>query len=200
MEVMDRDQILQQIEALEHDLTPNSSGEDWKAVGDLYLLLFELENNASHLDNAIRYLTEAAERDPENARAHANLGLALMEKGSTTESMASLKRALECTSLDTKPHFVAHYLLGKIYTSLAQHDSALRHLIEAHRLDATHLEAWNDLGVAYARLGRNEEAKYQFRRILEEDPNNALALENLSRLEAVTETSEGEGKGEAEPP
>lgn len=179
---MDNAEIRDRIANLEKTIADGSPVEDLKTLGDLYLFLFDLDSDPMHLDKAVHYLSSATLQDPDDARIHANLGLALMERGSPTEAMVALEKALSAPAPDNKPYIVAHYLLGKIYLNLGKHLDAVKHLTEAHTLDVTNFDIWNDLAVAHAKAGNSKEAEYILRRILEEDPENALALANMTRL------------------
>ncbi|MGH8102974.1 MAG: tetratricopeptide repeat protein [bacterium] len=183
----EKDDIFQRINAIEKDITDSSPIEDLKSLGDLYLFLFDIENDPMHLDKAVHYLSTAVLQDPDDARIHANLGLALMERGSPTEAMTALEKAISTPAPDNKPYIVAHYLLGKIFMNLGKPLDAIKHLNEAHTLDTTNFDIWNDLAVAHAKAGNNREAEYILRRILEEDPENPLALDNMSRLTELPE-------------
>jgi Flp pilus assembly protein TadD len=191
----EKEELLQKLEAVKMRLAEGATDpETLKEAGDLNLALYDETGEGEYLTQAVAYLEQAMEKDPMNPRTLANLGLAYLESGSPTQAMATLKRALLYPSLDPKPHFVARYLLGKIYMSLDQIREATENFREALVLDRTNVNAMIDLGVALAKRGRISEAKAQFREALELDPGNELAMKNLEALER-----EGREGGEREP-
>ncbi|MHA2620296.1 MAG: tetratricopeptide repeat protein [bacterium JZ-2024 1] len=183
-----KDELLAQLEAVKVRLAGGASDpETLKEAGDLNLALYEESGEADFLSQAVSFLEQAMEKDPTNPRVLANLGLAYLESGSPTQSMATLKRVLMYPSLDPKPHFVARYLLGKIYMSLDQVREATENFREALILDPGNVPAMIDLGVALAKRGRLKEAREEFRRALQLDPGNELATRNLQAIEGETD-------------
>ncbi len=178
----DIEQVKERIKALEEQLETSPDPEMLGEAGTLYLVLYDVEEDPDYLERAVNYLREAVDRHPSSAKLMANFGVALVERGAPMEAIAVLRKALQLSTDDPKPHFTAHYLLGKIYLGMAKMEESLENLEEAHRMDPKHYDCWVDLAVAYAKMGDLDEAKYQLRRILEEDPGNELAKENLQRL------------------
>jgi Flp pilus assembly protein TadD len=189
----EKDELLAKLEVVKSRLASGANdAETLKEAGDLNLTLYEETAEGDYLTQAVAFLEQAMEKDPTNPRTLANLGLAYLESGSPTQAMATLKRVLMYPSLDPKPHFVARYLLGKVYMSLDQVREATDNFREALVLDRNSVSAMIDLGVALAKRGRFTEAREQFRRALELDPGNDLATKNL---EAIEQEAGGESPG-----
>lgn len=186
----DKNELFQNLEEVKARIAAGENdAETLKLAGDLNLSIYEETSDNEYLTEAIAFLEQAVEKDPTNPRALANLGVAYLWSGNPTQAMATLKRVLMHPSLDPKPHFVARYLLGKIYLSLDQVREATENFREALILDPNNTSARIDLGVALAKRGRFSEAREEFRRALELDPENELALKNLEALEGEAEGS-----------
>ncbi|MHA2610463.1 MAG: tetratricopeptide repeat protein [bacterium JZ-2024 1] len=180
------EEVKERIRNLEKKLESTPDPEILGEAGTLYLLLYDLEEDPDYLERAVNYLREATDRHPSSAKLMANFGLALVERGAPMEAISVLRKALQLPSEEHKPHFTAHYLLGKIYLGMGKLEESLEHLEEAHRMEPKNYDCWIDLAVAYAKIGDVDEAKYQLRRILEEQPDNELARENLQRLKETS--------------
>jgi len=63
-------------------------------------------------------------------------------------------------------------------------DEAISEYREAVRLDPTYAEARVSLGVELAKKGLVQEAKMQYHAVLDINPNDSQALDNLARLES----------------
>ena len=55
----------------------------------------------------------------------------------------------------------------------------------ATKRDPSNIQAHNNLGIAYATTGRLADARTEWRKTLELDPDNAAALTNLKQLEKI---------------
>jgi tetratricopeptide (TPR) repeat protein len=70
---------------------------------------------------------------------------------------------------------------------------AIRSLITVTRMVPEHIEAWNNLGVAYLLIGDNEQAEMALRSGLEQDPENVQLTKNLIQSLLPQETRVIEG-------
>lgn len=89
---------------------------------------------------------------------------------------------------------IAHQLRAQIHYRAGQNDEAVRHLTEALQWVDTRASVWLDLGNAYHRLHRKQEALDSYEACLAIEPNNFRALNNcaailkeLGRLEEAIE-------------
>jgi protein O-mannosyl-transferase len=85
----------------------------------------------------------------------------------------------------------AHQQLGHALVLADDPDAAQASYTEAVRLDQSLLPALNDLGVAYARQGKLDQAVAQFAEVLRGRPNQESALQNMTTaLLAQSKTNE----------
>lgn len=70
---------------------------------------------------------------------------------------------------------------------------AIRSLTTVTRMVPEHIEAWNNLGVAYLLVGENEQAEQALRSGLEQDPENVQLTKNLIQSLLPQETRVLEG-------
>lgn len=68
---------------------------------------------------------------------------------------------------------------------------AMKRLLVLLHGEPEHIKAWNNLGVAFHDLGLSGEAVSAFRHVLELEPANAAAQDNLQAIEADREISGG---------
>ena len=99
------------------------------------------------------------------------------------ESGAALLRAEQCVTLAPK-NGLAWYLRGRAHYELGRWQEAEADFREAVLLDAGLIEARSGIGLVRAVLGDSESATNVFRDILQRDPDNSAARENLRRLSA----------------
>jgi len=125
--------------------------------------------------SAISMWTDVIVKRPENARAHNNLGSALVEDGKLEEALPQLRMALQ---LD--PAYAdAHNNLGRALAARRNYKEAESHYAEALRLNPNFAEAQNNFGVALAAQGRFEEAMAHYADALHLKPEYADAQNNV---------------------
>ena len=176
------------------------SGSAWKALG----ASLELQQK-----DALTALRRAAELLPADAEAHANLGAALLRRGSTVEAIASLRRALEIrpdhadvlsnlgnalradgrldealvsyqAAVRARPgHAQMHRNLGHMQLTLGAPADALESFRSALALNPELPQLHNDLAIALLLIGRPEEALVHARRALELAPSSPEAHSTL---------------------
>jgi serine/threonine-protein kinase len=147
------------------------------------------------LDDAIAALREHILQRPDDAWAHGNLGLALLQQGKLDEAIAEHKEAIRI-----KPDLASsHHSLGVIFCDYT-HDygAAIAAFREAIRLQPDDANAHNSLGVALSNQGKWEEAIVEDREAIRIKPDLAWAhsnlgwhLQNVGKLdEAIAECRE----------
>lgn len=76
-----------------------------------------------------------------------------------------------------------HFDLGNVYLMQGENQFAIDEFEEAiKRWQSPSIRAMNNLGVAYAKMGREGEAAEEFGKILEIEPGNAQAKQNLQMI------------------
>jgi len=128
----------------------------------------------------LRAAQAAVELFEENARAHYNLGVALVGFQRHEEALAAFQRAIELDATHAYPHNG----LGNVYDDLGRYEKALAAYRRAIELDATYAAPHNGLGNVYYQQGQHGEALAAYRRAIELDatfayPHNGLG--NVSR-------------------
>lgn len=118
------------------------------------------------LPGALLALTRAAELEPDDARAHANVALVLRELGRPEQAREALDRAVAALGGDPqRQRFVASLLLDA--GEAAQAESAFRAILEENPADLLALEG---LGRALALLGRWKDAQDVLEQVLPQRP------------------------------
>lgn len=112
--------------------------------------------------------------DPESWR---RLGIAYGRSRQWQKALAALDHSLALAphdgdSLEAK---------GDVYLASGNPDLAVACYHDAARLDLWHCnpQRWNNLGLAYAELGRRDDAIKAYRKALEYDPKNSTAWHNM---------------------
>lgn len=157
-------------------------------------------NDPTALDQAIELFGAALKAGRELSLAHANLGVALAQKGRTEEALRHLHRAIVVAPTDTQslvmlasvlahtgdvdgardmynralaidPTSVrAHLSLGDLLAQTGDPEGAARHYLQMLRLRPGNPEALNRLGLLRARQGLLQEAIDYFRQALQQAP------------------------------
>lgn len=136
---------------------------------------------AGRHDEAVALLREAVGADPDNAVAHANLGVALLERsdmGDAAEAFALIERA---AALDPSSADIA-YNLGNAAHALGRHEDALAHYRRAIELQPDHADAYNNLGNVLKQRGAFDAAAQAFEYALQRQPAHVAAHNNLGNL------------------
>jgi tetratricopeptide (TPR) repeat protein len=154
---------------------------------------------------------QTVRHQPQNERAHNNLGQALQEAGRAAEAVPALEAALalrpsvevhgllaltlaqlgraeealahgrEAVRLGPE-RAAGHYALGQVWSGLGRLDEARQELQEAVRLDPALPDARATLGLVCARLGRLPEAREHLEAAVNLEPDNAGAHGNLGSV------------------
>jgi tetratricopeptide (TPR) repeat protein len=112
---------------------------------------------------------------PDNARAHSNLGRALLEAGQLPEAMAQCEPALQLNPHNPE----AHYNLGFILQQMGRTQDAIGEYEQTLRLKPDHADAHYNLGVALEKVGREPEAVDHYEQALRSYPDYVEAHVNL---------------------
>jgi Flp pilus assembly protein TadD len=118
---------------------------------------------------------KAVELNPEDARAHNNLGAALVETGKPDEALAEYRRSLELNDQSSQ----AHNNLGSALAQQGKLDEALAQFEKAVELNPDNGRAHCNLGGALSEKGRTEEALEHLRKGVALEPRFADGQNNL---------------------
>lgn len=132
--------------------------------------------------NAANYYRSAYNREPDNAVVIVGMSRSLRKLNRAAEAEAILDRAMKQAERD--PELLAE--MGKVQVALGKPLEAIESLSRAVSLGATRWDVETALAVAYDRIGMFDKAQRQYDRALEQNPGNAVVLNNfaLSRAQA----------------
>lgn len=129
------------------------------------------------LEEAIAHFRRSVELQPE-ATAYLNLGDALLKAGRADEGLASLEAALQL-----RPDLAeAHLSLANALAARRRYAEAKPHYEAVLQAAPDNMPAWFNLGIVQRRLGLIEAARASFRRVLELEPGNPRAAQQLEQL------------------
>ncbi len=144
-------------------------------MGVYYRIRGEYDRAADYLRTAIRRQTKDYTR-PKDAEAMYNLGLILKTQGKTEAALDTLYRATWNYTYNSG----ANTQIAQIYAGQGQWEMALERLDEALAYNARNYTALNFRGSVLEQLGRRDEARECWRRVLTESPVNAYAMHNTA--------------------
>jgi len=136
---------------------------------------------AGRLDEAIAQYTVALSLCPDYARAHNNLGVALVAMGRIADAIVHYEQALTLDPDDVNAHNnlgIALAAQGRVADAISHHERALA-------LNPGDAAAHYNLGLAYAALDRIAEAVASYQRAVTLRPGFAEAHNNLANLFAA---------------
>ena len=124
-------------------------------------------------DTGIQYLERALELQPDHARAHRNLGLIHRARGRYPEAIEHLEKALELQG--GQANAMAYLNIGDTYYDMGEHEKAVPYFQKAIQINPNHANAHLLLGLSYRALNRGGEARVQFKKTLELEPDHPQA-------------------------
>ncbi len=155
-------------------------------------------------DEAAALFAEVIRHQPAYEEAHIFLAMVRADQGGIDEAIGQYAQTLALNpdnaaarqGLDTlleaqrgsarKPDYaMAHNALGRAFYNIGQFDLAVRHFMEALRIDPAQSAAHNGVGVVLAGQGRLDEAAWHFAQALAAQPGDADALTNLGSVLAT---------------
>ncbi|NNL77454.1 MAG: tetratricopeptide repeat protein [Desulfobacterales bacterium] len=142
-------------------------------VGILFTA-WTFERNRVWADEITLY-QDSAEKSPQKARPHNNLGAALSRRGRLPEAIDQFRAALRI-----KPDYAdAHYNLGYALARQGNLEEGIYHFAEALRLQPNNVKAHNNMGVALALQGQYPQAIDHFEAALKIYPKDADVHNNF---------------------
>ena len=116
---------------------------------DIKTLIYE-----GNYKEVVNKYNQIIEIEPNNYKAHNNLGNALKELGKLKEAATSYRQAIKIKPDYTK----AHFNLGNILNGFGKYKEAIRILLLALKINPNYNEAHNCLAISYKKLGKFEKA------------------------------------------
>lgn len=190
------------------------------AIATLAALAYRATDQIPLWADSITLWEHAAELDPANSAAFANLGQAYEARGRHDDAINSYNRALALRPhhpnvqrnlggvynrlyrndeaitayladlADNPDRLESHYYLAITYERTGDDEKAVKHYRETLRVDARYADAHVALARLFIKHGYLSEAEPRLRRALELNPHHLEALERLARLCGRTHRSD----------
>ena len=135
----------------------------------------------------IRLWKDVAEKSPNKARAHINLGHAYREAGLLDEALKEYAVAIK---IEPRNHVLLNNM-GVAYLMLGQPDMAMPRIKGSLALNPGYEDAHNSLGYAYFLMDRNDEAIAEFKKALRLRPGFPEAQRNLANALKKSKNTSG---------
>ena len=156
--------------------TVESLAESYPQNSQVRLLEGQVNMRMNFFDKAIKAFEAAAGLNPNEAEAHAGIGLARIRKKQWKQAADALQKAVNLVPADP----VAQCALGTVLLKLDRKDDALTALKESVHLDDKDAKAWMGLGECYLVHELYDPAADAFRHAVALNPGNALAHARLA--------------------
>jgi tetratricopeptide (TPR) repeat protein len=148
------------------------SPDKYRPQYDLAVALY----NAGDLSGAVIQSKKAIQINPDDAKAHTNMGNAFLKQDNIDEALQCFHRALALN-----PNYAdAHNNLGNALLKQGNTDDALQSFRRALALDPDLADAHNNIGNVFFKQGKTGEALQYFQRALSLNPDQAEAHNNLA--------------------
>ena len=138
---------------------------------DIYLNLGAVYDRQAKVELALENYTKATEIAPKYGSAYRALGAVYAKQGDI-KKLAEMAQNILGLDLDPTERYEAYMLVADAYRSGERYDLAIDNLNEAVSLDPTRLEAHGALGRIYEIQQRWLEARDEYKKIVELDPES----------------------------
>ncbi|ARA92256.1 hypothetical protein AWN76_003075 [Rhodothermaceae bacterium RA] len=141
--------------------------------------LLERAEELRALQAQITQLERMVRNNPEDPYVHAGLGSALRKAGRYNDAMHAYRVALtlDPDNLEFQNNVaVLHLLRG-------EDEAAVARFVDILARDSTYVDGWINLGILYARSGREEAARRAWKQALRYAPDHPAAQAYLARLD-----------------
>ena len=145
---------------------------------EIYYKLALANNSIKNYSEAVKQCKRAIELAPEVSLYYEALGDIYMGIQNFIEAKKTYKEAVFIDPKNSR----AHALLGTLQSKDGEHDSAIKSLETAVALDNNNVDIRYNLALAYEVAGRKEEAKVQYEKVLESNPQHKEAMNNIKLL------------------
>lgn len=145
---------------------------------EIYYKLALANNSIKNYSEAIKQCKRAIELAPEISLYYETLGDIYMGIQNFIEAKRYYKEAVFIDPKNAR----AHALFGTLQSKDGDHDNAIKSLETAVSLEPNNIDIRYNLALAYEVAGRKDEAKIQYQKVLEENPNHKEAMNNIKLL------------------
>lgn len=146
------------------------------------LALAEAATTAKQNSDAVGYYTQAAEANPTDFGAKANLGILQQNAGQKAAAEATYRQALTLKADSPKTYASIQENLAGLLKSDGKLDEAASLLTQAAQADTASVALQDDLGSVYEKQGKKDQALAAYKQALTINPDNGLAKEGIARL------------------
>jgi tetratricopeptide (TPR) repeat protein len=160
---------------------------------NLYVRASQLDENPATYDEAEAMYRRAILLDPGLAIAHTNLGNILFRRGEDREAETLYRAAVAID--ERQPE--AHYNLGYVMLERGDALAASEHFGKAIARDARFADAHFNLAMAFEQMGRGAEARTNWKKYLDLEPNGTWA--DIARAHLAPVAGSTAGPGSARP-
>ena len=133
---------------------------------------------------AIQFARDQVKRSPDRADLRATLAQTLMAAGSYTSAAAELQILIDSLPKNDPKASEPYLQMGEAKMRASDLDGALAAFQTARQLAPSDARPVLDLALLYDRTGRSEQARKEYEIVIQLQPENATALNNLAYLEA----------------
>lgn len=145
---------------------------------EIYYKLALANNSIKNYSEAIKQCKRAIELAPEISLYYETLGDIYMGIQNFIEAKRYYKEAVFIDPKNAR----AHALFGTLQSKDGDHDNAIRSLETAVALEPNNIDMRYNLALAYEVAGRKEDAKIQYQKVLDANPNHKEAMNNIKLL------------------
>lgn len=145
--------------------------------------LIEKDYQPQVFRSTISYNTYLLGREPDNAKAHTEIGKAHLFLGHSDDAARFLRRAIELKPEEDEPH----YFLGLLWRIGGRSAEAQKEFETTVRLNPNHQKAHGNLGLVHLQEGRIPEAEVHLRAALAINPADDVAKKALGEIESRRE-------------
>jgi tetratricopeptide (TPR) repeat protein len=148
------------------------------ARADTQIALGSIWSERGRPQEALAHYREALRIDPEDSRAHFNIGVLMEKQRQPVQAVAAYGQALE-----VRPDYAeAHFNLANLLAGRRQLDEAIEHLTQAVRINPDFASAHTNLGALLAEKGDLQGAQDHYLTALRSNPELAIAHFNLAAI------------------
>ena len=162
----------------ERALNSNPRGTD---IIELMLYAGNAYNAMGNINKSVEYYNRGLLMFPNFIESHYNVANVYMNNNMTDQAITEYNKVL-----DLNPKFTsALNNLANIYFNKEDFGKAAQMYIKALKIKPESVEARYNLGAAYFRMKRYKEAYTELKTVLQYDPNYALAVDWLKKMDAA---------------
>jgi tetratricopeptide (TPR) repeat protein len=144
-----------------------------------YVKLAQIYVNTKDYGNAYRNFNLALEADSTDDNIFYNMGIAQFNEKKYDDAVVSFDRAIELGSRQ----LAAYVYKGLSYYSLQKYEEAISTFDAANRIDNSYVQSWLWKARSEVALDKLDEAKASYTRVLELDPNNQGAQDDMKLID-----------------